>query len=109
MPDVTGVSQIGTFDCSDHPYPIQVLLEDSNGEMIMAGGLAKMDHAAVKELDVQSGKYKNVSELMKARPELKIKEFSKQYVRDALLEMGFKPETAKVAPKLSKEHVHMLH
>jgi phosphoribosylaminoimidazole carboxylase PurE protein len=42
---------------------------------------------------------------MKAKPELKIKEFSKQYVRDALLEMGFNPEKDKVAPKLSEEHV----
>jgi phosphoribosylaminoimidazole carboxylase PurE protein len=46
-----------------------------------------------------------VTELLKAKPELKLKEFSKQYVRDALLEMGFDPVKDKVAPKLSDEQV----
>jgi len=32
-----------------------------------------------------TGKYKSVTELLKAQPELKLKEFSKQYVRDARL------------------------
>ena len=70
-------------------------------------------------------RYKNVTELMKAKPELKMKEFSKQYarssaelsgvlgrsfllsaeVRDALLEMGFDPTKDKAAPKLSDEQV----
>merc|ERR1719499_2335778 len=35
------------------------------------------------EAEMKTGKYKNVSEVMKARPDLKLKEFSKQYVRDA--------------------------
>jgi len=52
-----------------------------------------------------TGKYKSVTELLKAQPELKLKEFSKQYVRDALLEMGFNPEKATVAPKLSEDQV----
>jgi len=54
---------------------------------------------------MKSGTYKNVSELLKARPELKLKEFSKQYVRDALLEMGFDPSKDKAAPKLSEDQV----
>merc|ERR1711948_252990 len=41
----------------------------------------------------------------KAKPELKLKEFSKQYVRDALLEMGFDPTKDKQAPKLSDDQV----
>merc|ERR1712072_793756 len=55
--------------------------------------------------EMKSGSYKNVSELLKAKPELKLKEFSKQYVRDALLEMGFDPSKDKAAPKLSEEQV----
>merc|ERR1711920_278986 len=49
--------------------------------------------------------HKNVTELLKAKPELKLKEFSKQYVRDALLEMGFDPTKDKKAPKLSEDQV----
>merc|ERR1719356_1213692 len=55
--------------------------------------------------EMASGKYKNVTEVLKAKPELKMKEFSKQYVRDALLEMGFDPTKDKKAPKLSDEQV----
>merc|ERR1712187_567866 len=55
--------------------------------------------------EMSTGKYKNVTELLKAKPELKLKEFSKQYVRDALLEMGFDPAKDKAAPKLSDEQV----
>merc|ERR1719238_1824671 len=55
--------------------------------------------------EMATGKYKTVSDVMKAKPELKIKEFSKQYVRDALLEMGFNPEKDKTAPKLSDAQV----
>merc|ERR1712228_338264 len=55
--------------------------------------------------EMKSGSYKNVSELLKVRPELKMKEFSKQYVRDALLEMGFDPAKDKSAPKLSDDQV----
>merc|ERR1712066_634209 len=55
--------------------------------------------------EMKSGSYKNVSELLKAKPELKLKEFSKQYVRDALLEMGFDPSKDKAAPRLSEEQV----
>merc|ERR1719434_198575 len=55
--------------------------------------------------EMATGKYKTVTEVMKAKPALKIKEFSKQYVRDALLEMGFNPEKDKTAPKLSEAQV----
>merc|ERR1712193_331000 len=55
--------------------------------------------------EMATGNYKTVSDVMKAKPELKIKEFSKQYVRDALLEMGFNPEKDKAVPKLSDEQV----
>merc|ERR1719274_557725 len=55
--------------------------------------------------EMATGKYKTVSDVMKAKPEFKIKEFSKQYVRDALLEMGFNPEKDKTAPKLSESQV----
>lgn len=54
---------------------------------------------------MKSGKYKNVSELLKEQPELKMKEFSKQYVRDALLDMGFDASKHKAAPQLSEEQV----
>jgi len=57
------------------------------------------------EAEMKKGQYKNVTELLKAKPELKLKEFSKQYVRDALLEMGFDPTKDKEAPKLSDDQV----
>jgi len=55
--------------------------------------------------EMATGKYKDVSELLKQKPDLKMKEFSKQYVRDALLEMGFDPTKDKSAPKLSDDQV----
>merc|ERR1711963_635273 len=55
--------------------------------------------------EMATGQYKTVSDVLKAKPELKIKEFSKQYVRDALLEMGFDPTKDKSAPKLSDDQV----
>merc|ERR1719254_216774 len=57
------------------------------------------------EAEMKTGKYKTVTELMKAKPELKLKEFSKQYIRDALLEMGFDPTKDPEAPKLSEDQV----
>merc|ERR1719401_1211172 len=55
--------------------------------------------------EMAKGQHKNVTELLKANPDLKLKEFSKQYVRDALLEMGFDPAKDKAAPKLSADQV----
>merc|ERR1712087_121277 len=55
--------------------------------------------------EMATGKHKDVTELLKAKPELKLKEFSKQYVRDALLEMGFDPVKDRAVPKLSEGQV----
>merc|ERR1711862_434232 len=55
--------------------------------------------------EMATGTHKNVSDLLKAKPELKIKEFSKQYVRDALLDMGFNPAQDKAAPRLTEDNV----
>jgi phosphoribosylaminoimidazole-succinocarboxamide synthase len=55
------------------------------------------------EEGMKSGKYKNVSELLKANPELKIKEESKQFVRDVLIERGYKE--GQPIPELSDEDV----
>jgi len=55
--------------------------------------------------EMATRKFKTVSDVLKAKPELKIKEFSKQYVRDALLEMGFDPTKDKTVPKLSDDQV----
>ncbi|CAD7968156.1 unnamed protein product [Amoebophrya sp. A120] len=49
--------------------------------------------------------YPSVSALLKEHPKLKVKEFSKQYVRDTLLEMGFDPTTATKAIELTPEQV----
>lgn len=53
--------------------------------------------------EMASGGYKNVTEVMAKKPEFKIKEYSKQYVRDLLLEAGFKP--GKTVPTLTEEQV----
>jgi len=53
--------------------------------------------------EMRTGKYKNVTEVLAANPHLKIKEYSKQYVRDLLLEAGFKP--GKTVPTLTEEQV----
>merc|ERR1719362_2422973 len=55
--------------------------------------------------EMATGTYTNVSDLLKAKPALKVKEFSKQYVRDALLDMGFDPAKDKAAPQLTEENV----
>jgi len=40
--------------------------------------------------EMQTDQYKNVTELLQAKPELKIKELSKQFVREVLIEKGYK-------------------
>ncbi|MBN2111842.1 AIR carboxylase family protein [Candidatus Woesearchaeota archaeon] len=52
---------------------------------------------------MKSGKYANVSELLKANPKLKIREESKQFVRDVLIEGGY--EEGKPIPDLTDEQV----
>eukprot|EP00922_Rhytidocystis_sp_ex-Travisia-forbesii_P000372 GHVS01000566.1.p1 GENE.GHVS01000566.1~~GHVS01000566.1.p1 ORF type:complete len:613 (+),score=101.49 GHVS01000566.1:151-1839(+) len=44
------------------------------------------------EMHKQEKKYQSVSELLRERSDLKVKEFSKQYVRDILIDQGFDPE-----------------
>jgi len=55
------------------------------------------------KIKAEAANAKNVSEVIAKKPELKITEFSKQYVRDVLLEAGFKP--GKAVPKLTEEQV----
>ncbi|MBD3303529.1 hypothetical protein GF343_00120 [Candidatus Woesearchaeota archaeon] len=55
--------------------------------------------------EMAAGKFKNVSELLKQKPELKIKEMSKQFIRDVLTEKGFSYEGAGEIPKLTDEDV----
>lgn len=55
--------------------------------------------------EMGTGKYKTVSDLLKEKPSLKMKEFSKQYVRDALLDMGFDPAKHTSAPQLTEDQV----
>jgi len=53
--------------------------------------------------EMNSGKYKDASELLKARPDLKIREESKQFVRDVLIEGGY--AEGKPMPTLTDEQV----
>lgn len=55
------------------------------------------------EREIQTGRYKTVGELVRAHPELKIREESKQYVRDVVVEAGWKD--GKPLPKLTDEQV----
>jgi phosphoribosylaminoimidazole-succinocarboxamide synthase len=59
---------------------------------------------AVKK-EMASGKYKNVSELLNKKPELKIEELSKQFVRDVLVESGFSYGSQGEVPHLSPDQV----
>ena len=53
--------------------------------------------------EMRKGNYASVSELLRARPELKIREESKQFVRDVLIEAGY--EEGKPIPELTDEQV----
>eukprot|EP00812_Abedinium_dasypus_P006680 NODE_1846_length_1049_cov_353.992958.p1 GENE.NODE_1846_length_1049_cov_353.992958~~NODE_1846_length_1049_cov_353.992958.p1 ORF type:complete len:301 (-),score=96.68 NODE_1846_length_1049_cov_353.992958:129-1031(-) len=55
--------------------------------------------------EMAKGGFKDVSALLQARPDLKIKELSKQYVRDALLATGFDPSKHASAPELTEDQV----
>ena len=57
------------------------------------------------ENEMRLGKYKNVSELLKVKPELKIEELSKQFVRDVIIEKGFGYGSTGEVPKLDDEDV----
>ncbi len=57
------------------------------------------------ENEMKTGKYKNVSELLKIKPELKIEELSKQFVRDVIIEKGFNYTSTGEIPELEDEDV----
>lgn len=57
------------------------------------------------EKAMNTGQYKNVSELLNVRPKLKIKEQSKQFLRDLWTEKGFSYGGAGTPPALSDEDV----
>ncbi|MBW2981668.1 AIR carboxylase family protein [Candidatus Woesearchaeota archaeon] len=57
------------------------------------------------KIEMSSGKYNNVTELLKAKPELKINELSKQFVRDVLVEKGFSYGSSGKVPELADEDV----
>ncbi|MBW2978196.1 AIR carboxylase family protein [Candidatus Woesearchaeota archaeon] len=57
------------------------------------------------EKEMATGKYKTVSELLEAKPELKISELSKQFARDVLVAKGFSYGSSGKVPDLSDEDV----
>ena len=50
-----------------------------------------------------TGRYNSVTALLEVQPEFKIKESSKQYVRDALLGIDLNPAQGTEGPKLSED------
>lgn len=58
----------------------------------------------IKE-EMKRGNYKDVTELTAKKPELKIKELSKQFVRDVLVEKGFSYGASGEPPRLDDEDV----
>ena len=56
------------------------------------------------EAQMQTGKYSNVTALLKDQPQLKIKEWSKQLVRDVLIEQGYDGTSGK-PPTLTDQQV----
>jgi len=62
-------------------------------------------YTKIKEL-MAKGKYGNVTELLEDNPKLKIKELSKQFVRDVLVEGGFSGYTGEGSiPDLTDENI----
>ncbi len=57
------------------------------------------------EKEMKSGSWEDVGALLKERPELKIKELSKQFVRDVLIEKGFSYGSTGEIPSLTDEDV----
>ncbi|MCL4387120.1 MAG: AIR carboxylase family protein [Patescibacteria group bacterium] len=55
--------------------------------------------------EMTTGKYQNVSELLKKKPKLKIEEQSKQFVRDVLTESGFSYGAEGKIPSLTEDQV----
>ena len=63
------------------------------------------EYQKFEEIKSQSGNYKDVSDLLKDNPLLKIKELSKQFVRDVLIEKGFSYGSEGEPPTLTDEDV----
>jgi len=89
---------------------------DEKGDIYVIDEINTPDSSRMIEVKEYESKYpqiakgikeKNcsVNDLLKARPDLKLKEFSKQYVRDTLLEMGFNPASGQGNLKLSKQQI----
>lgn len=57
------------------------------------------------EEEMSTGKHKDVSELLSQKPELKIQELSKQFVRDVLTEKGFSYGSKGKIPTLDEEDI----
>jgi len=57
------------------------------------------------ETEIQTDRYENVSELLKIKPELKIEELSKQFVRDIIVEKGFGYRSTSEIPQLEDNDV----
>lgn len=55
------------------------------------------------EAEMRTGAYRDVSDLIAKKPDLKVTELSKQYVRDVLLEQGFQP--GGTVPVLTEDQV----
>ncbi len=67
--------------------------------------LEEYDKFARIRKEMAGGAYVTVSDLLAAKPELKIKELSKQFVRDVLTEKGFSYGSSGEPPSLSDEDV----
>ena len=52
---------------------------------------------------IATRRYNTMTALLDVQPELKIKEFSPQYIRDVLLDTGFNPAHGTEGPKLSED------
>ena len=63
------------------------------------------EYRKFEEIKKEMSGYRNVSELLKDRPKLKIQEMSKQFVRDVLIEKGFSYGSTGKPPSLSDEDV----
>jgi phosphoribosylaminoimidazole-succinocarboxamide synthase len=57
------------------------------------------------KMEMSAGGHKDVTSLLKAKPELKINELSKQFVRDVLVEKGFSYGSSGEVPELADEDV----
>ncbi len=57
------------------------------------------------KIEMQTGKYKSVTKLLKNKPKFKIKELSKQFARDVLQEKGFSYGSSGNVPQLTDEDV----